>query len=188
MGGIFDVFDGLVARALNVSSKIGGELDSLADIISFGVAPAILFYKAFANEDQWIYLLGPIFIVVGGALRLARFNTTESKTSYFEGLAIPASGLVLCGLVFGAEDLTFINGNILIFLAIAICLSLLNVSTISMFSFKQFGMKRVKFYFGLIIVLGILCAVFYPLLVIVVTLLAYIALAVIDHLIRSKAA
>ncbi|WP_235295824.1 CDP-diacylglycerol--serine O-phosphatidyltransferase [Portibacter marinus] len=179
-GGIFDVFDGMVARALNVSSPIGGELDSLADVVTFGVAPAILYYKAFAGAGQWWFLLGPICIVVAGAVRLARFNVTESKSNFFEGLAIPASGLTLCGLVYARFFLTGLSLNFLPFLFIAIGLALLNVSSIKMFSFKQFGSSKVKIYFAVIAGAGLLSLLLMPRLTIAVLMITYIFLAVIN--------
>jgi len=177
LGGIFDVFDGLLARALKVSSSIGKELDSLADIVSFGVAPAVLYYKAFAFEGQWWYLLGPIFLVVAGALRLARFNTTESSSTYFEGLAIPASGLMVCGLVYASEE---VNLNFLLFIIIALSLASLNISSIKMFSFKQFGMAKVKVYFGIVVLAVIASLFFVPFLSLTVGLGVYILLAIMN--------
>lgn len=186
LAGIFDIFDGLVARMLKVSSIIGKELDSLADIVSFGVAPAILFYKAFAIEENNFYLLGPILIAVAGALRLARFNTAESTTTYFEGLAIPASGLMLCGFVYGADQISL---SLFFFLLISIALAALNVSSIQMFSFKQFNQNLVKAYFGLILIIGIATLSWKPSLALATIIGSYILIACLDsfRLSRSKA-
>ena len=183
LAGIFDIFDGLVARILKVSSIIGKELDSLADIVSFGVAPAILFYKAFAIQENNFYLLGPILIAMAGALRLARFNTSESTTTYFEGLAIPASGLMLCGLVYGAD---IISLSLFFFLLISIILAALNVSSIKMFSFKQFGQKLVKTYFGIILIIGVAVLIWQPSLALSAIIGSYIAIACMDSLRISR--
>ncbi len=187
-GGIFDVFDGLSARILSVSSKIGGELDSLADVVSFGVAPAILFYKAFAISGQWWYLLGPIFIVLAGAIRLARFNVSESKSSYFEGLAIPATGLLLCGLVYARDLLPWMGQFFWIYLLTASLLASLNVSTFKLFSFKQFGETKIKVYFAIIAVIGLICAFLEPTLCLAVLLSSYILIAVANSFSVHEAA
>lgn len=179
LGGIFDVFDGLVARALKVNSRIGKDLDSLADIVSFGVAPALLFFRAYAAEGNYFYYLGPILIVVAGALRLARFNNSESSSDYFEGLAIPASGLMLCGLVLGAE---YMSLSLLPFLIISVILGTLNVSSIKMFSFKQFNQGTVKTYFAIIFILAIVVFIWAPILALASSIGSYIMIACFDHL------
>jgi CDP-diacylglycerol---serine O-phosphatidyltransferase len=91
---LLDGADGRVARRLDVTSDFGKELDSLADLVSFGVAPAILInYMAFQEYSWWIYLVVSMF-PVAGALRLARFNVQNIK-GYFVGLPIPAAGGLL---------------------------------------------------------------------------------------------
>lgn len=91
---IFDGADGRVARKLNATSDFGKELDSLADLVSFGVAPSMLLYfVAFPHYGWWIYPIVGIF-PVAGALRLARFNVQDIK-GYFVGLPIPAAGGLL---------------------------------------------------------------------------------------------
>ncbi len=186
IGGICDVFDGLVARLLNATSKMGAELDSLADVVSFGVAPAILYYKAFGGDGSLLALLAPALIVSGGALRLARFNVTESKTTYFEGLAIPASGLLLCGIVIAEvydQPLTsLISKNQVLIAAIASLAALLNISKIRMFSFKQFGKsKLVRVYFLILAVVAIASIIFFPWSALALTIVAYILIATLDH-------
>lgn len=123
---IFDGADGRVARRLDATSEFGKELDSLADLVSFGVAPAILFYNvAFVGYPWWIYPVIALFPVMG-ALRLARFNV-QNISGYFIGLPIPAAG----GLLSLAAVLTpWLNDYILI--AILLVLSGLMVSTIKM--------------------------------------------------------
>jgi len=105
---IFDFFDGFAARALKAYSEIGKELDSLADVVSFGVAPgAILFtlleFSLFGKNDpiheisgkwfEWLILFSAFLLPVFGAIRLARFNTNSSDENFFRGLPIPANGL-----------------------------------------------------------------------------------------------
>lgn len=105
---IFDFLDGFAARALKAYSEIGKELDSLADVVSFGVAPgAILFtllefslfgknqpiHEIGAKWNEWLILFSAFLLPVFGAIRLARFNTNTSNDNFFRGLPIPANGL-----------------------------------------------------------------------------------------------
>lgn len=121
---LFDSADGRIARRLDASSEFGKELDSLADLVSFGVAPAILLYNvAFAHYPWWIYPIVGLF-PVAGAFRLARFNV-QNISGYFVGVPIPAAGGLL---VLAALFSSWINDYILI--AIMLALSALMVSTI----------------------------------------------------------
>jgi len=110
---VFDFLDGFVARLLKAYSEVGKELDSLADVVSFGVAPgAILFtllkfsmfdnnpriYDISASWVQWIILFSAFLIPVFGAIRLARFNVFSSNESFFRGLPIPSNGLFWASL------------------------------------------------------------------------------------------
>ena len=93
---IADGLDGRVARALGASSEFGKELDSLCDLVSFGVAPALLAYQFALKEFGWIGFSVAIFFALCGALRLARFNVnTTTVKGYFMGLPIPAGGCLV---------------------------------------------------------------------------------------------
>jgi CDP-diacylglycerol---serine O-phosphatidyltransferase len=89
----FDFMDGRVARSLKVTSEFGVELDSLADVVSFGVVPALALYETVPYHMVSVFAL--ILFPLAGALRLARFNTRPT-VGFFEGLPIPAAGLTLC--------------------------------------------------------------------------------------------
>lgn len=89
---VFDFLDGKVARKLKVTSEFGVELDSLADLISFGVVPSLILYETVPHHV--ISTVDLIFFPIAGALRLARFNTRPT-VGYFEGLPITAAGLIL---------------------------------------------------------------------------------------------
>ena len=93
---ICDMLDGRVARILNVSSKIGAELDSLSDMVSFGVVPTVISYFTYLNLFPRVGWLACTFFVICGALRLAKFNvnSTEIPQKYFEGIPIPAAAAV----------------------------------------------------------------------------------------------
>ncbi|MEL7567940.1 MAG: CDP-diacylglycerol--serine O-phosphatidyltransferase [Dehalobacterium sp.] len=91
---IMDVLDGKIARKLEVSSNFGKELDSLADVVSFGVAPAILVYAQILVAYKWWGLVVIIWFIMAGALRLARFNI-QTTSGYFQGVPITAAGSLM---------------------------------------------------------------------------------------------
>ena len=145
MGVVFDFFDGLTARALKVSSPIGKELDSLADVITFGLAPATMAYSwlcecASAHLDMLVASAMPFaafLLVAFSALRLAKFNVDERQTSSFIGLPTPANALFWGGLVIGSHDVVVAQsyGWVLV-LALILLFSWLLVAEIPMFSLK----------------------------------------------------
>lgn len=92
---VFDFLDGAMARLMKVYSAVGKELDSLSDLVSFGVAPAAMVYNILPEEYSWI----AISIPVCGALRLARFNVDTRQTTSFIGLPIPANAIFWIGAV-----------------------------------------------------------------------------------------
>ena len=144
-GAVFDFFDGLTARALKVSSPIGKELDSLADVITFGFAPSAMVYSwlrecADVNLDMLLAFAMPFFaflIAAFSALRLAKFNVDERQTSSFIGLPTPANALFWGGLILGSHDIVVVNpyGWMLV-IALVMLFSYLLVAEIPMFSLK----------------------------------------------------
>jgi CDP-diacylglycerol--serine O-phosphatidyltransferase len=141
---VADFADGLVARALRVTSPVGKELDSLADVVSFGVAPAMILYSLLTPDTKadTLYLPGiPVFILAAfSALRLARFNLDERQHEHFIGLPTPASTLLVVGLLLLYLDDTWnardwMTQPATLYL-IAGVLSFLLVAGIPMFSFK----------------------------------------------------
>lgn len=99
IAGVFDLLDGAVARALGVTSPIGKELDSLCDMVSFGLAPAMLYWLLVPNES-YLWFFVPVMLTAAAAWRLAKFNTLEPST-HFLGMATPASALALAGITLG---------------------------------------------------------------------------------------
>ncbi|MFW9598373.1 MAG: CDP-diacylglycerol--serine O-phosphatidyltransferase [Paludibacter sp.] len=140
---VFDFMDGLAARILKAYSAMGKELDSLADVVSFGVAPGVLVFSLI-NESalpDWMAFVG--FIVpVFSALRLAKFNIDARQTSSFIGMPTPANALFWAGMGYSFSDLLIDNGLLTIVLAIVFCLFL--VSEVPMFSlkFKNLSLKN----------------------------------------------
>lgn len=144
VGAVFDVFDGLSARLLNVSSAIGAQLDSLADMVSFGVLPAMLSWhmlSALELSTTWpISYLG-LAIAAGTALRLARFNVEDDHSRDFRGLPSPASALLICGVALAHKAVAESELNIVIQLALPLALALLMNSTWTFFSLKALSLK-----------------------------------------------
>ncbi|WP_337103219.1 CDP-diacylglycerol--serine O-phosphatidyltransferase [Paenibacillus sp. YIM B09110] len=135
---LLDGVDGRVARALNAQSEFGKELDSLSDVISFGVAPAFIMYVvAFQDLSPALAWIVTALFPICGALRLARFNVIASSPGYFIGLPIPAAGGVLATLALFKDDIA-----VSILLASTLALALLMVSTIKYPNFKKVGIPR----------------------------------------------
>ena len=137
---IFDMLDGKIARATNTTSKFGIEYDSLADVISFGVAPALLMYMWALRPFGRIGWLAAFLFMVCGALRLARFNTQTGTISsdYFVGLPIPAAaGFAATTLLFHNRLGLLAEPQSMLLLALIYVLSFLMVSNIKYYSFKR---------------------------------------------------
>lgn len=147
---LLDGLDGRVARALNATSEFGKELDSLSDVISFGVAPAFIMYQAaFQNVSPAIAWIVTALFPICGALRLARFNVREGIPGYFIGLPIPAAGGVLATLALFQADLHY---SLLLISTIA--LSFLMISNMKYPNFKKLGLPRAAMWAIPIVVAG----------------------------------
>lgn len=137
LGACMDVLDGLVARAMDQTSELGKQLDSLADMVTFGVAPAVLFLNLFPGEwmVQWIALAIPLF----SAWRLATFNLLPSQP-HFVGLPTPANAAWYVGLALWVQEppMTWTTADCYPPLAlVTVLLSLLMVSSVVFPSFKS---------------------------------------------------
>jgi CDP-diacylglycerol--serine O-phosphatidyltransferase len=143
----FDFLDGTAARLLNVSSSIGKELDSMADMVSFGVAPALVLFCYWSNEgveSPFIYF--PLLLAAFSGYRLAKFNISEQSTDYFSGLPTPALAIAIYALPLAAEQ--FEQANIWLTHPVFIVLfsvlgGILLVSNVKLFSIKL-GSKNKK--------------------------------------------
>lgn len=140
LAAVFDFFDGMVARLLGVSSPIGKDLDSLADVVSFGLAPAVLVFRALDGLEAGNYLAYGVFIIPAfAALRLAKFNNDTRQTTSFRGLPVPSNALFWLGAsvaIPSLEELVGTSATGIIYLALSLVLSLLMVGELPMFSFK----------------------------------------------------
>ncbi|TDP28653.1 CDP-diacylglycerol--serine O-phosphatidyltransferase [Idiomarina aquatica] len=166
---VFDGVDGRVARMTNTESDFGAEYDSMADIVSFGMAPALVMYNyALADLGKLGWLAAFIF-VAGGALRLARFNTNlgSADKRYFQGLAIPSAAAVVAGLVWVGTEYGIDGADIGSFAAlVTIAAGLLMVTNFRYHSFKDVDWKgRVSFVVILVIVLAFVIVATQPSLV-----------------------
>ncbi len=141
--GIFDVLDGRVARITKSTSQFGLEYDSIADVVSFGVAPAVLVFVWALQPFGRLGWAGAFFFAACGALRLARFNsiTTEMPKSYFLGLPIPAAANLVAGVVISSHDMG-VNYPDSFVLFLTFALGLLMVSSIRYRSFKDFDLRH----------------------------------------------
>ncbi|MFB1645361.1 CDP-diacylglycerol--serine O-phosphatidyltransferase [Campylobacter molothri] len=141
---ICDGLDGRVARLTKTTSKFGIEFDSLADLVAFGVAPAILFYMAIGSEYGRYGSLIAAFFVVFGAIRLARFNVTTGtyEPSVFIGLPIPTAAVVSSIWTYSYYHYDFLKTYGVVFLILQAILGLLMVSNIRYPSFKKLDFNR----------------------------------------------
>ena len=146
LGAVFDFFDGMVARLLHVSSPLGVQMDSLADDITFGVAPATIVFVFMKNELYYPSYLGVVseilpytafLIAVFSACRLAKFNIDKRQTTTFIGLPTPANALFWSSLITGAGDWIYaLNAGWFFLLALIMIFSFFLISEIPMFSMK----------------------------------------------------
>ncbi|MDG6774068.1 CDP-diacylglycerol--serine O-phosphatidyltransferase [Thiomicrorhabdus sp. ZW0627] len=174
---IFDGLDGRVARMTNSCSAFGAEYDSLADMISFGLAPALLVYQwALHDFDKLGWLVAFIY-TVGAALRLARFNTQVGKADkrYFQGLPSPAAAALLAGMVWMVESNHIETGGEALFaMLLTILAGLMMVSNIRFSSFKELDMKgKVPFVTLLVMVLLFVVVTLKPAMILFLIFLAY---------------
>jgi CDP-diacylglycerol--serine O-phosphatidyltransferase len=165
---IIDGLDGRIARLIQGTTKIGKELDSLTDVISFGVAPAFIMYFWKLNELGRIGWFICLIYVVCVALRLARFNVNSGqepswRDNFFEGIPSPAGGvLVLMPLIYSLSDIQILNINYDFFVPILfVAVSILLISKVPTYALKKISVPRrmtiflllgVVLYFGLLLI------------------------------------
>jgi len=200
LAAVFDFLDGFSARILNAYSDLGKQLDSLADMVSFGIAPALLMYyyikysfllhqSGFAIETTaWheiIILYSVILIAVASGFRLAKFNTDPNQSFTFSGLPTPASAILIAsaGLVLFSPDFPesyrqFILNPYLLFVS-TLVLSFLLVSKIPMFSLKfkdyKFGNNITRYVFLLI---SVALLIIFKVIAIPMIIIVYIIISV----------
>lgn len=197
---LLDLFDGAVARAMGVSGELGKQLDSLADVISFGLAPSVIAFKMLELElpsslDNLKYIA--FISVICAALRLAKFNISTDQTTDFSGMPSPPNGIFWASVAMVYEltstgeiqNFTF-SWSIILFLTLIV--SLLMVSPVRMFSFKMKGgllnNKLQLFFLCTVLLAGILSFVLFSTLIpaIPMGIGLYILFSVYYHLSLKK--
>jgi CDP-diacylglycerol---serine O-phosphatidyltransferase len=185
---VFDFLDGFVARLLKVSSPIGKELDSLADVVSFGVLPAIVMYKLIGPTTSLESLpyLG-FSIAAFSALRLAIFNIDTRQSDAFIGLNTPANTLFITSLPLLPPDVTAWLYQDWLLVLITLIFSLLLVSPIEIFAlkFKNFSWQDNKIRFTFLL-LAVLLIVIFKTSAIPLIILLYIGMSLLDRYILQK--
>lgn len=201
---VFDFFDGMAARLLHVKSDMGKELDSLADMVSFGLAPAILAYFLIlkelpggdlANFADWtwiekILLFAPLLIPAFSAYRLAKFNLDVRQTTSFIGMPTPANALFWISLVFGSkyapELYSSLFGHAWVLGVCVLILSVLLICELPMFSLKisGFGWKENKTQYIFFLIL-IVSAFLFGVATVIFVIPLYILFAVIGALSKT---
>lgn len=191
IAGIVDFLDGFVARLFKAESALGKQLDSLADIVSFGVAPGMILYQllriTYISEesglDTSLWALAPALLFpCAGAYRLARFNIDTSQQFGFRGVPIPAAGLVVASLplilLYNYFDLVTVLLNKWVLYGIILILSYLMISNLSLMAlkFKDFTVRN-NLDKIILIVSAILAAVFLHWLAVPVIFILYIVLS-----------
>lgn len=178
LAGFLDAIDGKVARITNSSSKFGVEYDSLADVVSFGVAPSLIIYEYFLNEWAMVGMLISFFPLLFGSIRLARFNvqvTGFSKT-HFNGLPIPGSAIAIASYILFIDY--FFDGQVFprFILALVFIVSVLMVSNVRyevLTNFSLNGGSKEKLKLIGLIIFGVLVFI-YPQALIFPALMVYI--------------
>jgi len=204
---VFDFLDGFAARLLKAYSAIGKELDSLADMVSFGLAPAAIVFTLLeltlfgqnqhiqdieANWGQWVTLLTSLVIPVAGAFRLAKFNTDDRQSEQFLGMPIPANAIFFASLalmlVLGDQSVAepIILNKYLLLASIFTC-SFLMVSELPMFNlkFKNLKLKGNALRF-LFLCITLLMLVFLQIYALPLIIIWYVLLSVISYFTGTK--
>jgi len=188
---ILDFFDGFVARALKANSNLGTQLDSLADMVSFGLIPGLAMFKMlepFGNELLGIHLPFEIkyfgfFITLFSCLRLAIFNLDEDQKYYFKGLNTPSNTILIFGLFFAHKELgnfSFLFENEIYLLILTAISSWLLISPIKMIAMKFKSMKLQDNYPKLALLIGaILILIIFKTVGIPLVILYYILISLI---------
>lgn len=160
IGAVFDFFDGMTARLLGVSSPIGRELDSLADVVTFGVAPSAMLFRMFHNVVYPSFLLPfapympytAFLLAAFSALRLAKFNTDERQSHQFIGLPTPANTLFWASLIVGYRAFLVsphFNAFFLFLLMLLSCYLMVSPVSMMALKFQNFSWRdnKIKYFF-----------------------------------------
>lgn len=189
---LFDFLDGFVARLLKVPSEIGKQLDSLADLVTFGILPAFILFKMVENNTEIWYLPYLVFIMgVFSAIRLAKFNIDERQSDRFIGVPTPANALLVSTLPFLSEKSTFFENllqNPFVLISISFVMSYLLIAELPLIAlkFKDYSFfKNIFRYF--VIALTLISLILFGIAGIPFAIILYIALSVVEAWITKNA-
>lgn len=189
---ILDFFDGFIARALKSNSNLGAQLDSLADMVSFGLLPGIVMYKAlepfgtqlFGMELPFEIKYFGLFITLFSCLRLAIFNLDEEQTYYFKGLNTPSNTILIFGLYYFVQEKNISINEFseapIVLIFITIISSWLLISPIKMIAMKFKSMKlednypKIALLFGAVLILILFKTIGIPLVILYYILISIV--------------
>jgi CDP-diacylglycerol---serine O-phosphatidyltransferase len=186
--GVFDFFDGFAARWLKVTSPIGKELDSLADMVSFGILPSVVMYKMIGSVTDHSFLVYIAFLIaVCSALRLAIFNVDETQHDSFKGLNTPANTIFITSLPFVGGNFGYWVHQDWVLIIITLVFSLLMVSRIDIlaFKFKDFSWANNKLRFTFLAI-AVLLLILWKLSALSLIILIYIAFSLAGKALTNK--
>lgn len=186
---IFDMLDGFTARLINAASEFGAELDSLCDVVSFGVAPSFILYQSYFYQFNELGILVSSFPALAGASRLARFNAQLSSLEdkkYFTGLPIPSGALTILSYLIFYHGLIIKDEpqlSIMIF-SVTIITSLVMVSTIKFNNLPRPNMQYLKENpaFSILTIIGLIASIISQGKAVFVVMMVYIVFSAIRHL------
>jgi CDP-diacylglycerol---serine O-phosphatidyltransferase len=193
LAAIMDFFDGFSARLLSAISPIGKQLDSLADLISFGMAPACLMYYLSVNYNiiPEPYNLFVFILVIFAALRLAKFNIDENQTKEFIGLPTPAMALFVISIVWFTENqnnaITELILNKFVFIGLIILIAFSMVLKIKLFSLKisNLSINENKWQFSFIL-LSIILIILFQIIGLALVIILYLAMSLIKNFFNNN--
>ena len=191
---IFDFFDGFAARLLKVSSPIGRDLDSLADMVTFGLLPSIIIYQLLMQSIPdliGIWKAYPAFLIaIFSAIRLAKFNNDPRQSDSFIGVPTPAAALLIASLpliIFSDESWKplIVNTTNLLALTVVMCYLLVSEIKLLALKFRSFGWKGNEARYSLMILTVVLLLLF-KVLAVPIIFLAYLVLSVTANAVEKK--
>jgi CDP-diacylglycerol---serine O-phosphatidyltransferase len=194
LAAVIDFLDGFVARFLNASSEMGKELDSLSDVVSFGVAPGMILYQflrlSYAKdisgvEVSFIWLVPAFIIPAAAAWRLARYNLDKSQANYFKGMPVPAMAILVASLplIYWNVNVSWVQElliNKMFIYGLIVVLSALMVSTLPLMAmkFRDFTFKNNTPQY-LLVLIGIVAILLLKWLAIPLIIVAYVLLSLL---------
>jgi CDP-diacylglycerol--serine O-phosphatidyltransferase len=159
---VLDSLDGRVARMTNTQSEFGAQYDSLSDMVSFGAAPALVVYEWSLRGMGKLGWIAAFVYCVGGALRLARFNTniTIVDKRYFQGLPSPAAAALVVGFIWLMDDMRFSGAQLSWFAwVITMYAGITMVTNVPFYSFKDFHIRKAVPFIAILLVVAIIVAI-----------------------------